>query len=164
MGNPYVHFDLRHSPPLVKSANSEVTPEESMEGRGAANGKLAERNTHRAQDRERVLTYLQRVGERAKEKKQERFVNLLSHIKVPLLREAYQRLEKNAAAGVDGETWARYGENLDARLTGLQRTACIATVIILCPCDECTSRRRMGKLARWAFPRWRTKSCSKRCG
>ena len=108
--------------PIVpeKSANSEVTPEESMEGRGAANGKLAERNTHRAQDRERVLTHLQRVGERAKEKKQEQFVNLLSHIKVPLLREAYQRLEKNAAAGVDGETWAQYGENLDARLTALQ--------------------------------------------
>jgi len=108
--------------PIVpeKSTNSEVTPEEPMEGRGAANGKLAERNTHRAQDRERVLTHLQRVGERAKEKKQEQFVNLLSHIKVPLLSEAYQGLKKNAAAGVDGETWAQYGEDLDARLTDLQ--------------------------------------------
>jgi RNA-directed DNA polymerase len=108
--------------PIVpeKSANSEVTPEESMEGRGAANGKLAERNTHRTQDRERVHTHLQRVGERAKEKKQEQFVNLLSHIKVPLLHEAYHCLKKNAAAGVDGETWAQYGEDLDARLTNLQ--------------------------------------------
>lgn len=103
-----------------KSANSEVTPEESVEGRGAANGKLAERNMHRAQDRQSVITHLQRVGERAKEKKQEQFVNLLSYIKVPLLREAYYRLKKNAAAGVDGETWAQYGEQLDARLTELQ--------------------------------------------
>jgi RNA-directed DNA polymerase len=91
-----------------------------MEGRDAANGKLAERNTHRTQDRESVHTQLQRVGERAKEKKQEQFVNLLSHIKSPLLREAYKGLEKNAASGVDGVTWAQYGENLDARLTELQ--------------------------------------------
>jgi group II intron reverse transcriptase/maturase len=67
-----------------------------------------------------VLTHLQRVGERAKEKKQEQLGNLLSHIKVPLLREAYQGLKKRAAAGVDGETWAQYGEDLDARLTDLQ--------------------------------------------
>ncbi len=103
-----------------KPANSEVTPEESVEGRGAANGKLAERNTLRAQDRQSVHTHLLRVGERARENKQEQFTNLLSHIKLPLLREAYQRLKKNAAAGVDGETWAGYGEDLDARLMDLQ--------------------------------------------
>jgi len=103
-----------------KPANSEVTPEESVEGRGAANGKLAERNTLRAQDRQSVHTHLLRVGERARENKQEQFTNLLSHIKLPLLREAYQSLKKNAAAGVDGETWAGYGEDLDARLMDLQ--------------------------------------------
>lgn len=103
-----------------KPANSEVTPEESVEGRGAANGKRAERNTLRAQDRQSVHTHLLRVGERAKANKQEQFTNLLSHIKLPLLREAYHRLKKNAAAGVDGETWAGYGEDLDARLMDLQ--------------------------------------------
>ncbi len=103
-----------------KPANSEVTPEESVEGRGAANGKLAERNAHRAQDRESALTALARVGERARERTGEQFTNLLSHIKVALLREAYQRLKKNASAGVDGETWAQYGEDLDARLADLQ--------------------------------------------
>jgi group II intron reverse transcriptase/maturase len=104
-----------------KSANSVVTPEEPMEGRNAANGKLAQRNAHRAQERDRALTYLVRVGERARKKKGERFENLLSHIKVPLLREAYQCLRKNAATGVDGVTWEQYGgENLDARLIDLQ--------------------------------------------
>ena len=35
-----------------KSANSRVTPEESMEGRGEANGNLDQRNASRAQDRQ----------------------------------------------------------------------------------------------------------------
>jgi len=39
---------------------------------------------------------------------------------VPLLKEAYQRLRKDAAAGVDGQTWAEYGEKLDANLLDLQ--------------------------------------------
>lgn len=103
-----------------KSANSWVTPEESMEERGEANGKLDQRNASRAQDRNDALTYLDRVGQRAKEEKGEPFNNLLSHIKVPLLKEAYARLRKNAAPGVDGETWSSYGENLDARLLDLQ--------------------------------------------
>jgi group II intron reverse transcriptase/maturase len=108
--------------PIVpeKPANSVVTPEETVEGRDAAKGKLAGRNALRAQDREGVLTNLERVGERARQRKGEKFDNLLSHIKVPLLREAYQRLNKVAASGVDGETWAQYGEELDARLTDLQ--------------------------------------------
>ncbi len=103
-----------------RPANSAVTPEERVEGRGAANGKLAEGNTLRAQDRASVLTHLARVGERAREQKKEQFSNLLSHIKEPLLREAYQRIAKKASTGVDGVTWAQYGEHLDARLRDLQ--------------------------------------------
>lgn len=103
-----------------KSANSEVTPEESMEGRGTANGKLDEGNARRTQGRESALTQLARVGERARQKKTERFDNLLGHIKLPLLREAYLRLSKHAAAGVDGGTWKHYGEDLDVRLRDLQ--------------------------------------------
>jgi hypothetical protein len=91
-----------------------------MEGRRAANGKLAPRNALRAQDRAGALTALERVGQRAKERKGERFANLLGHIKVPLLKEAYERLHKNAAPGVDGVTWRKYGENLDVRLRDLQ--------------------------------------------
>ena len=41
-------------------------------------------------------------------------------MKVPLLKEAYQRLRKKAAAGVDGETWSSYGEQLETRLLDLQ--------------------------------------------
>jgi group II intron reverse transcriptase/maturase len=120
-----LHHAFEESDALVvpeKSSNSRVTPEETMEGRSAANGNARQRNTDRTQDRAAVLTHLSRVGERAREKKEERFGNLLSHIKLPLLREAYARLRPNkkAAAGVDGETWSSYGENLDARLLDLQ--------------------------------------------
>jgi group II intron reverse transcriptase/maturase len=64
--------------------------------------------------------HLRRVSERAKAHKEERFNNLFSHLKVPLLREAYQRLRHGASAGVDGTTWAEYGEDLEKRLVGLQ--------------------------------------------
>jgi group II intron reverse transcriptase/maturase len=107
-------------PTCEKSAKTRVTPVESMEGRGAANGKPAPRNASPAQDGQDALTFLERVGQRAKDRKEERFNNLLSHIKMPLLKEAYQRLRKDAASGVDGVAWGEYGENLDARLLDLQ--------------------------------------------
>jgi RNA-directed DNA polymerase len=103
-----------------KSAKTRVTPVESMEGRVAAEGKSATRNALRAQDRQSAPTQVERIGQRAKEKKRERFDNLLSAIKAPLLKEAYQRLRKRAAPGVDGVTWEEYGEHLDARLLDLQ--------------------------------------------
>ena len=103
-----------------KSPNTWVMPVEEMEGRRSAKGKPAKRNAPRAQDRQSALTNLARVGERAAKKKGERFVNLLSHIRMPLLKEAYYRLRKNAAVGVDGETWSSYGKGLEDRLADLQ--------------------------------------------
>jgi len=114
---------LEESDALVvpeKSTNTWVTPEESREGRRAAEGKLDQRNAFRTQTREDALTHLSRVERRASEKKGEKFTNLLSHIKVPLLKEAYTRLRKDAASGVDGQTWSSYGVELDARLLDLE--------------------------------------------
>ena len=121
--NPQQSFeesDASVVPTCEKSAKPRVTPGESMEGRDAANGKPASRNALPAQDGEGALTALERVGKKASQSKGERFNNLLSHIKVPLLREAYKHLRKDAAAGVDGVTWHEYGEALDARLLDLQ--------------------------------------------
>ncbi len=53
-------------PTCEKSTKTWVTPVESMEGRGAANGKPPPRNALRAQDRTSALTKLERVGQRAK--------------------------------------------------------------------------------------------------
>jgi RNA-directed DNA polymerase len=103
-----------------KLTKTRVTPVESVEGRAAAEGKSAHGNARRAQDRERAPTQVERIGRRAKGREGERFHNLLSALKVPLLKEAYQRLRKSAAPGVDGVTWEEYGERLDARLLDLQ--------------------------------------------
>lgn len=103
-----------------KPAKTRVTPVESVEGRAAAKGKSSPRNAPWAQDQQGATTYLTRIGTRAKQDKEERFTNLLSHIKEPLLKEAYQRLRKDGATGVDGETWHAYGERLDERLSELR--------------------------------------------
>jgi group II intron reverse transcriptase/maturase len=101
-------------------AKTRVTPVESGEERPEAEGNAASRNAPRAQDRQGAPTQVVRIGQRAREKKGERFDNLLSAIKGPLLKEAYQRLRKQAATGVDGVTWEEYGEHLGARLLDLQ--------------------------------------------
>lgn len=103
-----------------KSAKTRVTPVEPMEGRAAAKGKSAARNAFPTQRGDNALTSLQRIGQRAKDKPEEKWTNLLSHIREPLLAEAYQRLRKDAAPGVDEVTWAEYGERLDERLQDLE--------------------------------------------
>jgi RNA-directed DNA polymerase len=102
-----------------KSAKTWVTPVESMEGRAVAEGKSDARNASSTQSESDALTFLQRIGQRAKEKPEEKWTNLLSHMRAPLMMEAYQRLRRNAAAGVDEVTWAEYGERLDERLRDL---------------------------------------------
>lgn len=103
-----------------KSGKTTVTRVDSMEERAAAEGKSAAGNAHWAQDQESALTKMRRIGLLARERPREQFTNLLSHVKVPLLREAYQRLRRGAAAGVDEVTWEEYGRGLDARLNDLQ--------------------------------------------
>jgi len=103
-----------------KPAKTWVTPVESVEGRTEAKGKSAARNAFSTQGELDALSFLQRMGERAKQKPKDKWTNLLSHIKQPLLKEAYQRLRRDAAAGVDEVTWAEYGERLDERLLDLQ--------------------------------------------
>jgi RNA-directed DNA polymerase len=103
-----------------KSAKTWVTPVESMEGRAAAKGKSAARNAFSTQRETDALTDLQRIGQRAKDKTKEKWTNLLTHIRVPLLAEAYRRLRKDAATGVDGVTWSEYGARLDELLPDLE--------------------------------------------
>jgi group II intron reverse transcriptase/maturase len=104
-----------------KSAKTWVTPVEPMEGRPEAKGKSTARNASPAQNGNDALTYLRWIGARAKLKPEERFTNLLSHIKLPLMKEAYRSLRKKAAAGVDEVTWSEYGVRLDERLLDLEQ-------------------------------------------
>ena len=58
---------------------------------------------------------LERVGEAAKDRTV-RFDNLLHHVTVTRLRQAYFELNRKAAAGVDGVSWQGYGNGLGEKL------------------------------------------------
>ena len=62
---------------------------------------------------------LDRIREAAARDRNLRFTNLMHHLTAELLREAYDALKHNAAAGVDDVTWQEYGEGLESRITDL---------------------------------------------
>jgi len=99
---------------------AEAPAAEAVKGRGLAKGNLREQNTSRTQSRQGVPSALERVREAAKRDRKQRFTALLHHVyEVERLRAAYLALKRDAAAGVDGETWRQYGEDLEARLRDL---------------------------------------------
>jgi group II intron reverse transcriptase/maturase len=88
-----------------------------MEGRGLAKGNLPQQNASRTPSRSDAPSALERVRQAAKGDKKWRFTALLHHIyNLYTLRRSYFSLKKEAAAGVDGETWRHYGETLEANL------------------------------------------------
>jgi group II intron reverse transcriptase/maturase len=66
-----------------------------------------------------VFPGLERVRERARTEKKERFTALLHHVDVDLLRASFSWLKRDAAPGVDGLTWQQYEQNLEAQLEDL---------------------------------------------
>jgi RNA-directed DNA polymerase len=104
-----------------KSSNKAEEPAaEAMEGRGLAKGNSPKRNALRTQSRGGAPSALERVRQVARANKKQRFTALLHHIyNVERLRIAFFAMKKDAAAGVDGETWEHYGETLEANLQDL---------------------------------------------
>ena len=93
---------------------------EDVEGRGLAEGNPSQQNGSRPPSRESLLSALERIRRVAKEDKRYRFTTLFHHVaNVDSLREAYFRLKRAAAPGVDGVTWRQYGEALEANLGDL---------------------------------------------
>ena len=62
---------------------------------------------------------LDRIQKAAREKKQARFIALLHHVDVPMLRTAFYALRRGDAPGADGLTWRDYEADLDRRIGGL---------------------------------------------
>lgn len=62
---------------------------------------------------------LRRIAELAREHPEWAYTTLAHVIDLDLLKEAYRLTRKDAAAGVDGQTAADYGENLEANLQSL---------------------------------------------
>src|SRR6266851_2402671 len=91
---------------------------EGLEGRRLAEWNSPQATTLRTQGREGVQTALGRVRQAAERQKGgARFTALLHHIyAIDALRAAFYELERDAAPCVDGETWAHYGQELEAHL------------------------------------------------
>jgi len=93
---------------------------EGMEGSGLAKGNLRQQNVSRTPSRKDAPSALERVRQAAGKDKKLRFTALLHHIyNRETLRMAYFRLKREAAPGVDGETWRHYGEELEENLQDL---------------------------------------------
>lgn len=93
---------------------------ERLEGRRLAKRSSPQATTLRTQGRARVHAALGRVRQVAEQKKGARFTALLHHIyAIDTLRAAFYSLKRDAAPGVDGETWDDYGEALEAHLADL---------------------------------------------
>jgi len=105
----------------VKSSNKAEQPAaEGMEGRGLTKGNLLEQNASRTQSRSNAPSALERIRQAASKDKEMRFTALFHHICAPeALRTAYLSLKREAAPGVDGETWRHYGEALEDKLQNL---------------------------------------------
>jgi len=104
-----------------KSPNNAGQPAaEGMEGRGLAKGNPPQQNASRTPSRNDAPSALERIRQAAKKDKKLRFTALLHHIyDLDTLRLAYLSLKREAAAGVDGETWRHYGESLETNLQNL---------------------------------------------
>ena len=109
--------------PIVPEKSPNKAPRgaaEGMEGRGLAKGNSREQNALRTQGRESVHRALARVRKAARKDRKQRFSALLHHVyNVDGLREAYYAVKRDAAPGIDGETWRSYGENLEGNLRDL---------------------------------------------
>ncbi len=93
---------------------------EGVEGRGLAKGNLPQQNMPRTQGRAGMPSALERIGGIARTDKTVRFTTLMHHVYEPdTLRGAYFGLKRDAAPGVDGETWREYGEQLEENLNDL---------------------------------------------
>src|SRR6266478_3086332 len=147
----------------AKSPNKAGQPAaEGMEGSGLTKGNLQQQNASRTPSRSDAPSALERVRQAASKDKEMRFTALLHHIyNLETLRMAYFSLKKEAAPGVDGETWRHYGETLEDNLQDLShrlqrgRTA-------RSRCVGCTPTRTTGGKDRSEFRCWKTRSSSAR--
>src|SRR3989441_6816558 len=120
---------------------------EGMEGSGLTKGNPQQQNASRTPSRTDAPSALQRVRQAASKDKETRFTALLHHIyNLETLRLAYFCLKKEAAPGVDGETWRHYGETLEDNLQDLshrlQRGAYRAKPVRRAYIDKSDGRKR----------------------
>jgi RNA-directed DNA polymerase len=66
-----------------------------------------------------VCTIQQRIAQVARERPQEVFTSLNHYLDVEWLKAAYERVKPDSAPGIDGQSWAEYGKDLEKNLLSL---------------------------------------------
>jgi group II intron reverse transcriptase/maturase len=103
-------------PPNKDAADASA---EAVEGRRPTKGSVVQTTADRTQGRAAASSGLHRVREVARRDRRARFTALLHHVTVDLLRESFLALKREAAPGVDGQTWDEYEVDLEARVVDL---------------------------------------------
>jgi len=128
--NSDMHVAGESGSPIVpeKSANNSDVPSlaESMEERGLTKENtgqlLLDRTQSRNSDgspfvpRSRGLLGIRQAAQQDKNLK---FTSLLHHLTPELLRSSFFDLKKQAAPGIDGETWSDYAKDFESRIEDL---------------------------------------------
>ena len=95
-------------------------PAEAVEERALTKGNPPYQNRNRIQSRRDLRSAEERIRQVAKSDKEVQFTSIWHHVyDTDRLREAYFGLKPKAAAGVDGETWETYREDLEENLEDL---------------------------------------------
>ncbi len=107
----------------MKSPNKAEAPAseaaEGSERRPRSKENTAPGSTSPTQSGAIVSPGLERVREKARKERGARFTALFHPVTVDLLRASFWKLQKNAAAGVDGMRWREYATGLEERLADL---------------------------------------------
>src|SRR6266536_2833552 len=98
---------------------NKATAAEVGEGRWRAKGNTASKTRPGHSAGTDASSALDRVRQVARRDKEARFTALLHHVSLGRLRAAYGAIRPQAAPGVDGVTWAEYGQVLEAHLQDL---------------------------------------------
>lgn len=123
-GAPYTGTKAE-TPETAKGSPKAFRPWESegveeVEESRLAKGNTDRQNAPRTQSRnEGARSALDRVRQVAKRSRSERFTALLHHVTIDRLREAFLKLNRKAAPGVDDVTWEQYAEDLEIHLQDL---------------------------------------------
>ncbi|MDA9414135.1 hypothetical protein XH81_04615, partial [Bradyrhizobium sp. CCBAU 25360] len=106
-------FELRSGVGLVHTTCEVVEGNETHGRKGPARGEPARAEARgRTQSRVSLPPNLKRVNAAAKQAAQTRFTALLHHVDDDALLWAFRRQKRQASAGVDGVTVAKYEERL----------------------------------------------------
>jgi hypothetical protein len=136
-----------------KSSNKAGRPAtETTEGSERAKGNSPEGHDDRTQRRVNASAGIERVRQAVRRERKQQFTALLHHVyDLERVRTAYLALKRDAAAGIDCETWRHYGETWEDNLRDLSaRINCIRLSGVHLPTE--TRKESLGEILRQPPP------------